>query len=788
MQLFLKSPLFYFCTNCSRMRKGFFLIALLKLCFFSAPLNGQEVGLVLSGGGSKGVAHIGVIKALEENDIPIDYVAGTSMGAVIGGLYAAGYSPQEMVELVSSEEFNQWVESEITKEYRYYFKKNRADASWLTLEYDLGKDEGKSNQRKISVPANIVSPHMLDFAIMETFTPPSALASGDFDNLFVPFRCVAADVANNQPVVLGKGDLGKSIRASMSFPFYFKPVEINDTLLFDGGMYNNFPKDVMKERYNPGIILGSKVASNYGPPKGDDLISQLQTMLMEDTDYSISEEEGILIDPDIPPTSITDFSKTAAYIDSGYISTIELIDSIKSRIERRSPSEYVHKKREEFKSQFIPIRIGKIVPQNCSPQEKSFIQNSFLQNLEQGADLESFKREFFKILADERISYIYPTATYNTETGYYDVKLEIEKEEDLDVSIGGNFSSDPVNEAYLRLKYKHLGQPSYSASFQSYIGRFYSAAQIESRLDNSKQIPFYLRGAISFNQWDYFETSTYFFEDKQPSYLLQDDQFVEIDVGVPDGLSGVIEFGMAAGVVSNEYYQENNFTRTDTVDKTDFDYLTHHLQYHSSSLNRKYYASEGHEFVGKIQLISGEEHYISGSTAPADFEKITNHRWWTLRARYRKYFPEIYVNTWGIHAEAVYSNQPDFSNYTSSALQAPAFTPIPNSKTRFIPKYRAYSYAALGLINITTLKNSLEFRMEGYAFTPYKALRREELETTGQAKPFSEVNFMGAGTLVFHSPLGPVSLSMNYYSSAEEKLRFSLNFGYIIFNKRPLAW
>ena len=770
------------------MKKRKFLIVLFCLSFLLNNASSQEVGLVLSGGGSKGVGHIGVIKALEENNIPIDYVAGTSMGAVIGGLYASGYSPEEMKELVNSEEFNKWVESEISKEYRYYFKKTENDPSWLTLEYNLMGDEGKHDKRKIYIPANVLSPHMMDFAIMETFTPPTTIASRDFDNLFVPFRCVVADVAHNKPVVLEKGDLGKSIRASMSFPFYFKPVEINDTLMFDGGMYNNFPKDVVKDEFNPEIIIGSKVASNYGPPKGNDLISQLQTMLMEDTDYSVSKEEGILIDPNIPPTNITDFSKTNAYIDSGYIATIKLIDSIKNRIDRRVDVEKVRELREEFKERFIPIRIGEIIPENCNENEKNFIQNSFSQNLETGATLESFKVEFFKLLADERISYIFPSARYNPKTGYYDMILEIEKEENLDVSFGGNFSSDPVNEAFLKLKYKHLGQPSYSASLQSYIGRFYSAAQVQARMDNSKNVPFYLRGSISFNEWDYFETSTYFFEDKQPSYLVQDDKFFSIDIGVPARLRGVVEFGVARGEVDNEYYQKNNFTRTDTADNTEFDYLTHYLRYRSSSLNRKVYASEGHEFITKLQLINGEEQYVSGSTAPADFEKITNHRWWALKARYRKYFPAVYSSTWGFYAEAVYSNQPDFSNYTSSTLHAPAFTPMPHSKTRFMPKYRAYSYGAFGLINITSLSDNFELRLESYAFTPYKALKREELETTGKASPFSEINLMGAGAFIFHSPLGPVSLSMNYYSASEDKLFFNLNFGYLIFNKRPLNW
>ncbi len=758
----------------------FFILAIL-----TSNLNAQKVGLVLSGGGSKGVAHIGVIKALEENGIPIDYVTGTSMGAIIGGLYAAGYSPDEMRELVLSDDFSSWVESDIGEDYRYYFKSLDAQTSGFTLRYDMNKAKKKRN---VSIPVNVLKPYQMDFAIMETFSPAQAVAHRDFDDLFVPFRCVAADVDNNREMVLRDGDLGKAIRASMSFPFYFKPIKIDSSLVFDGGMYNNFPKDVMKKDFHPDIIIGSKVASNYGPPKVDDIVSQLQTMLMENTDYSIDSAEGVLIDPNIAPTNITDFSNTTEFIEKGYQATRQMIDSIREKVKRRVSPEELKKRRTAFNRKKVPIRIGEVIPKGLNSSERQYIINSLRHKVLPGSSIDLFKQEYFKLVADRRISYIYPMARLNRFTGLYDMVLNVDKVEQIELTPRGHISSNAINQAYIRLNYNHLGQPTYSAFAQSHIGRYYNAAHLGVRLENAKGFPFYVRGALSFNQWDYFETSTYFFEDNEPSYLIQDDDYFSLDFGVPAGLSGVASLGVASGRVDNEYYQANNFTRTDTADITEFDYLTHYLKYEFNTLNRKRYATKGRLLIAKLQLINGEEHYISGSTAPSEFEKFQRHRWWAMKFKFRHYFPDKFLSRWGVHFEAIYSNQSDFSNYTSSALAAPAFNPFPKSEMSFYPRYRSYSYAAFGIINVTPISNSVDIRLEGYAYSPYKVLTKEGFGVEEKGKIFSRRYYLATGAFVFHSPLGPVALSLNFADKAEERFSFMFSVGYLLFNRQPLKW
>ncbi|MDD4191900.1 MAG: patatin-like phospholipase family protein, partial [Mangrovibacterium sp.] len=244
--------------------------------------HAQKVALVLSGGGAKGLAHIGVIKALEENNIPIDYVAGTSMGAIVAGLYASGLSTEEMEELFRSDQFKFWATGYIQEEYRYYFKKPQETPAWLS--FDLARKEEKL---KLLLPTNLIPEEQMDFAFMEMFSSTTAVCNYDFNQLFVPFMCIATDVYNNKEMEIRSGDLGEAIRASMTFPFYFKPIEVDGSLAFDGGIVNNFPVQNAMAAFNPDIIIGHKVANNARKPDEDDIMAQLENLIMQKTDYNV---------------------------------------------------------------------------------------------------------------------------------------------------------------------------------------------------------------------------------------------------------------------------------------------------------------------------------------------------------------------------------------------------------------------------------------------------------------------------------------------------------------------
>ncbi|MGL5891256.1 MAG: patatin-like phospholipase family protein, partial [Bacteroidia bacterium] len=219
-----------------------YLLILLALLFVRLlPAQNEKVGVVLSGGGASGLAHVGVLKALEEDSIPIDYICGTSMGAFIGCLYSIGYSPVEIEAIIKTEDFKNWATGTTKPDDIFYFKRKDDNASWITFKLSL------DTTFSTNLPTNVISPVQIDFGLMQMMAGATAAAGGNFDSLFVPFRCVASDIASKQSVIFRDGDLGETVRASMSYPFYLKPIRVNGKLLFDGGLYNNFPANVMYE-------------------------------------------------------------------------------------------------------------------------------------------------------------------------------------------------------------------------------------------------------------------------------------------------------------------------------------------------------------------------------------------------------------------------------------------------------------------------------------------------------------------------------------------------------------
>lgn len=266
-----------------------FLLVMLLICV--SPMSSQKVGLVLSGGGAGGMCHIGVLKALEENHVPIDYITGTSIGGLIGAYYATGYTPQEIENIVNTYFFQSITKGDLPVKYEYMIKKREDFGAWLTLKYNF-----RDNYLK-NLPTNVINSVPIDYYLMETFTGVASRRHNNFDSLMIPFRCLASDVQEKKSVVFRSGNLPGALRASMTYPFYLRPVLLDGKLLFDGGLYNNFPSDVMSKDFNPDYIIGSNVAEKNAQPDEDNLYLQLRSLLMSPTNFSRSAKTASLLNP-----------------------------------------------------------------------------------------------------------------------------------------------------------------------------------------------------------------------------------------------------------------------------------------------------------------------------------------------------------------------------------------------------------------------------------------------------------------------------------------------------------
>lgn len=760
------------------MKKNLLICALFLLIPFLS--NGQKVAVVLSGGGSKGTAHIGVLKALEENYIPIDCIAGTSIGAIVGGLYASGWPIDKIERFFISDEFEQWVSGTIDEQYIYYFKKPEADASWAAFRFNV------DSIWKFNVPTNLVPSSQIDYIFMDVFSQANAVCKGDFDSLFVPFRCVGSNITKAREDVFSSGNLMQSVRASMTYPLYFKPITINGDLYMDGGMYNNFPSDVALNDFNPDILIGVKVISANLVPDPDDLMSQLENIFMAETNFTLPCNSSVLIEPVIPSVNIVDFSKSAYFIKLGYDAAIKQIPEIRKFVTDSISPEEVAQRRMEFNRKKPPLIFNEIKVKGVNKYQKDYIL-SYFDKKDSLKDKEEIKRNYFRLIADNKIRSMYPLSVFNDSSGFYTLKLDVKKESNFVLRFGGLVSSNPMNEAFAEIEYLYLKKRAVSLKANTYIGRFYSSGKVATRIDFPGKRHYALFARVIYNQWDFFKTSTHFFEDKSPSYLVENDYHWDLGLILPSRNKGKFTLAASAIISKDEYFQDNYFLRTDLPDKTKFKAWSTFLEWERNTLNKKQYANSGTFLKFSLGYVDGKEQTLPGTTSILTDLYEASHKYIYARLMYENYFQRIGKFKFGWYNDLYWSNKDFFGNYTATMLFTASFNPIPEMKALFMPQFRAHAYAGSGLKSIFQFNDNLDIRLEGYIFQPYKEIR-SGLSTIypEYGLELSNRYYIGSAALVLHSPLGPVVLSLSYYDQYDDPWLMSFYFGYMLFNQKAI--
>lgn len=742
-------------------------------------LFAQKVGLVLSGGGAKGLAHIGLIMALEENDIPIDYISGTSAGALVGAMYACGYSPAQMRDYVLDEVFQKMTSGELKDENQFILKRGEHDASILNVPF------AKDSIFQKSLPTNFITPALLDFEMLKLFGLVSESVQNNFDDLFIPFRCVASDITKKEARVFRNGKLNAAVRASMTYPFYINPITIDNVLYFDGGLYDNFPVGVMKNDFNPDFIIGCNVSNNASAPREDDLISQITNMLVVPTDFSIEGSKGVMISPQLSVETF-DFDKVLETVEAGYIEGLKYVDSIKQFVDRRVTKTDLIELRNAFKSNIGKLQIEQVVAKNRYGKEAPFINESILNdNKSEILSEHELQKRYFRAYASPQVKYLYPTLEpYSDST--LQLNLDVTKQKTFMFGAGGHFSSRPVNTGYLKLSYLGLGNSGIKLTGESYFGKFYGSTRLYANIDIPSTKPFRVTPYFTLNRWDYFRSFTTFFEQVKPSFLVQNELYYGLRMDFPLGNSWKYSFDFRNLEINDEYYQTQDFTNIDTADITYFKGQTAVFGIEKNTLNRKQWASKGAKYKLQFRYVQGREQSLSGSTSNRDYDMRRYHQWINLNLEAQKFYNLNKFFSVGLNANGVFNSQTLFANYTATILTMTAFEPIPDSKTFFLEEYRAPHYGSAGINAILHVNSFLDLRLDTYFFQPFRRIERIGLDDFEFSDDFKIGSIMAGASLIFHSPLGPFRFSANYFPEQSQPTSFQLSYGYVIFNKRAI--
>ena len=308
-----------------------FFSAIFSVVFlFSATAFSQDsikkrkpkIGLVLSGGGAKGFAHIGVLKVLEEQGVEISYIGGTSMGAIIGGLYASGYSATQIDSIFHETDFDALLSDFIPRASKNFYEKRNDEIYAFTLPF---------NKLRIGIPTAL-SKGMYNYNLLNKLTY-KVRHIRDFNKLPIPFLCVATDIETGEEVLLNKGYLAQAMLASGAFPTLFSPVEIDGRLLVDGGVTNNYPIEEVK-KLGADFIIGVDVQDDLKDRKSlkdaTRILVQISNLQMIDKMKKKIKETDIYIKPDITKFSVISFDQGRDIIKKGEEAALSVIEKIKA--------------------------------------------------------------------------------------------------------------------------------------------------------------------------------------------------------------------------------------------------------------------------------------------------------------------------------------------------------------------------------------------------------------------------------------------------------------------------
>jgi NTE family protein len=765
------------------------LSLLLLFIFFAVPaLHAQKVGLVLSGGGAKGLAHIGTLKALEENHIPIDYITGTSMGGVVGAMYAAGYTPQEIEKIALSKEFQDWVNGRYTSDYTFFFQKNSVNSAMLTAKLSI--DTGL----RLNFRSNLVNDIPLNFALLELFSQASATSKDNFNDLFVPYRCMVSDVLSQTSIAVKTGSLAEAVRATLTVPFVYRPIRLDGKYVFDGGIYNNFPVDVMKKEFKPDYVIGANVSSknfNEYPKTTDDRLMNrfLIYLFLAKSDSTLIGDQGAYIQPKLEEYSVANFKPVAEIIKQGYDATIANMAQLKREISRRVTEEELAEKRAAFNRMKPSLVFDQVKVYGVNEPQKKYIERLF-KNKEGSFDLKDIEQGYYKLVADETFETVYPKIAYDPAKDNYNFEIYAQPRKSFKIDFGGNISTRPISNVFLGLQYYYLNRRAYTFGTNFYSGRFYESAQINGRVDFPSRLPLFLAGELTYNHFNYFNTSQIFIENPKLTYIEQSDRKIALTLGMPLNRNTRITANGAYINNNDKYSPTNTFTVGDILDQTVFSGLRTTLDFEQNTLNYKQYANRGRHFLFSANFITGRENYNPGNILRSTSLALEPQRhlrsWGYLKLSEENYVLSKGKYTFGYLFEGVLSNFPLLSNYYSTLLYSPAFYPLQDSRSLFLEKFRAANYLAAGLKNVYKIRNNLDARLEGFVFLPYKEFEQDNLQWVMNQQAFKRWHYAGTAGLVYHTPFGPVSLSYNLYDDAAKRNGVLLHLGYLIYNKRSL--
>ena len=596
------------------MNKFFTFLLLLFVCVLNAQQQSNEdikVGLVLSGGGAKGLAHIGALKIIDSLGIRVDYIAGTSMGSVIGSLYASGYTGEQIDSIFKKVNFDDVISDNLPRASKTFYERENSEKYAIKLPFE---------KFKIKLPSGLSSGQN-NFNLLSRLTL-HVCDVDDFSKLPIPFFCIATNIETGEEVVLDKGNLAQAITASSAFPSLYKPIIINNQILIDGGVVNNYPIDELKAK-GVDVIIGVDVQDNLASRKNlisaPDILFQINNFRTINEMKIKSKKTDIYIKPDIDDFSVISFSEGRKIIINGEKAARNNLVSLKKIVAKQSS------KKQEYKIRQAPdsLQINNIFIKGNKNYTRSYILGKLKVRSNEKISYKHFASGVNNITATHSFdNFTYKLLPSNTQEGF-DLHVKVvESETTTFIKLGLHYDDLYKSAALINVTKKKTLFNNDVASFDFILGD-----NVRYNFDYYIDKGFY---------WSVGLKSRYntFNKNINPSLILDEDEIIiqdlnKIDIELSDQTNQFFlqtlfrkDFALTLGVehkrlkiTSETFINTNTNSEETTFEKSDFFSLFGKLKL--DTYNNKYFPKEGFLFDGDFHL------YLSSSDFNDNFSQFS---------------------------------------------------------------------------------------------------------------------------------------------------------------------
>lgn len=742
-------------------------------------MSRPKVGLVLSGGGAKGIAHIGVIQALEENGVPIDYVTGTSMGAIVGGLYAAGYSPKEMLELIASPGFADWSTGRINPDYTYLFLERKETPSFVNVNF--GKD---STSFTSVLPQSLISPIPMNMAFLEIYSRATAKCGGDFNRLFVPFRCVTSNVYAKHKVVLDNGSVADAVRMSMSFPMVFEPIKLNGIPMYDGGIYDNFPVDVMMEEFKPDRVIGVEVSGQPVNPDSRNPLDQMESMIMQPNNYPFPYDKGVVLNIDLTRFSLLEFGAYQEIYDEGYREGLAMVDKIKRLVGETRPESEVAARRAEFKAGMPEVKISEVNVKGGTPHENKYLRTLFMRGRNpKPLSLKEARDAYYRAISSGKLQNLVPTPTYNQEDSMFRLDYTAVIKDDFYAGVGGYISSSTNSMLFFSAGYNKLGFNSLNAALNAWVGQSYLAASGLFEFYLNTELPSALAVKLVTSQQRFHETERLFYQVNSPDFIRKSETFAEGYFTFGPSVRSRVDVGVGYGRLIDAYH-------SGLWDDSRFDSNKNHsilnlgkvmARWQVNTLDSEFAPTSGGKLSATVAGVAGRYRFEPEVEPRRGAGHVKESvKWAQLTFVGDKFWNVQRHFSIGIGGNALLSTRKLLPSYEASIVAAQGIHPTPSTYNHFTAQLRANSFVSGSVTPIWKINNTLQMRGTFHGFLPLRAIKCEaDGVTPYYGRWLHDPEFFGEGQFTVRLPFGTVSAYANY-ASAGEGWNFGISIGSFI--------